>query len=191
VRDVWLEVGFGGGEHLIWQAQHHPDIGMIGAEPFVAGIAKLLSKMASGGEAAQGAVSTELHSAPPPHRNLLVYPGDATDVIDALPDESVGRVFVLFPDPWPKKRHHKRRFLQSGMLDKLARIMRVGAEFRFATDDAGYLGWALERAMAHPSFAWTAQSPADWRTRTADWPPTRYEEKALHGRPYYLTFKRV
>jgi tRNA (guanine-N7-)-methyltransferase len=175
VRDVWLEVGFGGGEHLVWQAEHHPDIGMIGAEPFVAGVAKLLSKIAAASRC----------------ENIRIHPGDAADVIDALPDASIGRVFVLFPDPWPKRRHHKRRFLQTEMLDGLARVMRKGAELRVATDDAGYLAWALERATAHPSFRWIAQSPADWRARPADWPPTRYEEKALHGRPYYLAFIRL
>jgi tRNA (guanine-N7-)-methyltransferase len=112
-------------------------------------------------------------------------------VIDALPDASLGRVFILFPDPWPKTRHHKRRFLQTEMLGKLARVMRAGAELRFATDDGGYLVWALERLMAHTAFAWTAQSAADWRVRPPDWPPTRYEEKALHGRPVYLQFRRV
>jgi tRNA (guanine-N7-)-methyltransferase len=122
--------------------------------------------------------------------NIRIYPEDATDVIEALPDASLGRAFVLFPDPWPKTRHHKRRFLQRAMLDQLARVLRPGAGLRFATDDAGYLAWALERFMAHPSLAWTAQSPADWRARPADWPPTRYEQKALHGNPHYLTFVR-
>jgi tRNA (guanine-N7-)-methyltransferase len=222
VRDVWLEVGFGGGEHLVWQAEHHPDIGMIGAEPFVAGVARLLGRLSPlGGEAAserssragEGVSNIQIQPAPPPlpdplpqegrgkseadlrhsraRGNLRVYPGDAADVIDALPDASIGRVFVLFPDPWPKRRHHKRRFLQTEMLDRLARVMRKGAELRVATDDAGYLAWALERATAHPSFRWIAQAPADWRARPADWPPTRYEEKALHGRPYYLAFIRL
>jgi tRNA (guanine-N7-)-methyltransferase len=204
IRDVWLEVGFGGGEHLLWQAEHNPGIGMIGCEPFVAGMAKLLGRLSPlGGEAASERSSRAGEGdavAPPllpdalPRRgrgNLLIYPGDAAAVIAALPDASLGRVFVLFPDPWPKKRHHKRRFLQTEMLDQLARVLRKGAELRFASDDAGYIGWALERFMAHPSFVWTAQSPHDWRTRTDDWPPTRYEQKALHGRPYYFRFARV
>ncbi len=93
-------------------------------------------------------------------------------MIEALPDASLGRVFILFPDPWPKTRHHKRRFIQMEMLDQLARAMRVGAELRFASDDSGYLVFALERFMAHPAFAWIAQSPADWRARTDDWPQT-------------------
>lgn len=210
VGDVWLEVGFGGGEHLLWQAEHHPDIGTIGCEPFIAGMAKLLSKIA----APSGSPGLRPGSPPPPKGedsrflssrsgggaaeggggsvgNVRIYPGDATDVIEALPDASLGRVFVLFPDPWPKKRHHKRRFLQLEILDEFARVMRTGAELRFASDDAGYVAWALERFMAHPSFQWTAQSPADWRTRISDWPPTRYEQKALHGRPHYFRFVRV
>lgn len=180
VSDVWLEVGFGGGENLVWQAQHHPAIGMIGAEPFVAGVAKLLSHLVPAEHAGKDIL-----------RNVRVYPGDARDVIDALPDASLGRVFILFPDPWPKTRHHKRRFVQMEMLDQLARIMRASAELRFASDDPGYLVYALERLMAHPAFRWTAQSPTDWRTRTEDWPQTRYEQKQLHGAPAFLRFVRT
>ena len=185
VAEVWLEIGFGGGEHLAWQAQTHPDTGIIGAEPYVAGMAKLLAKIASlspsGGEdKGEGG-------------NLRLYTEDARDVIGALPDASLSRVFILFPDPWPKTRHHKRRFIQTQMLDSLARVMKSGAELRFATDDAGYLVWALERLSAHPSFVWAAQSAADWRARPSDWPQTRYEAKALQaGRPCtYLRFVRT
>jgi tRNA (guanine-N7-)-methyltransferase len=174
VDDVWLEVGFGAGEHLLWQAQNHPRTGLIGAEPYESGVAKLLSKLDE-----------------QPLANLRIHEGDAREIIAALPDESTGRVFILFPDPWPKTRHHKRRFVQSDLLTDLARIMRNGAELRFASDDAGYLEWALERLMAHPDFTWTANSVQDWTTRNAaDWPPTRYEEKALHGPPAYLRFAR-
>jgi tRNA (guanine-N7-)-methyltransferase len=173
VREVWLEIGFGAGEHLVWQAEHHRDIGLIGAEPYEGGTAKLLAK---------------LDAAPLP--NIRIHEGDARDVIAALPRASLGRVFVLFPDPWPKTRHHKRRFVQTETLDALARTMRPGAELRFASDDAGYLAWTLERLVAHPAFAWPARSMADWTTRPADWPPTRYEAKALHGPPTYLRFVR-
>jgi tRNA (guanine-N7-)-methyltransferase len=173
VQDIWLEVGFGAGEHLLWQAQHHPHVGMIGAEPYESGVAKLLSKL-------------DGQTVP----NIRLHEGDARDIITALPDASVGRVFILFPDPWPKTRHHKRRFVQGDLLTALARIMKDGAEFRFASDDAGYLEWTLERLMAHPDFVWTAQGVRDWTTRPADWPPTRYEEKALHGPPAYLRFVR-
>jgi tRNA (guanine-N7-)-methyltransferase len=171
--DVWLEIGFGAGEHLYWQAQHHPDIGVIGAEPFVNGVAKLLAKIKSGGA-----------------NNIRVHMGDARDIIAALPDETIGRVFILFPDPWPKTRHHKRRFIQMETLDALARVMKHGAELRFATDDAPYLEWTLERLTAHPSFAWTANCASDWKSRTEDWPQTRYEAKQLHGVPVFLRFAR-
>ncbi|MDE3116479.1 MAG: tRNA (guanosine(46)-N7)-methyltransferase TrmB, partial [Pseudomonadota bacterium] len=112
-------------------------------------------------------------------------------IIEALPAASLGRVMILFPDPWPKTRHHKRRFIQSEMLDALARVMTPGAELRFATDDPGYLCWALERLVAHPAFAWTAHRADDWRQRPADWPQTRYEAKAIKGVPSYFSFVRV
>ena len=173
IDDVWLEVGFGAGEHLYWQAEHHPRIGMIGAEPFVNGVAKLLSKFE--GE---------------PPRNIRLHMDDAREIIDALPDASLGRVFILFPDPWPKTRHHKRRFIQTEMLDHLARVMKPGAELRFGSDDALLVEYTLERVMAHPSFSWTATCPEDWRTRPSDWPQTRYEAKQLHGAPAFLRFVR-
>jgi len=171
--EVWLEVGFGGGEHLLELALANPRIGLIGAEPYEAGVAKLLSKLADG-----------------PLGNIRIHEGDARDIIEALPDASIGRVFILFPDPWPKTRHHKRRFVQTAMLDALARIMKPGAELRFASDDAGYADWTLERLMAHPAFAWTARVAQDWKTRPQAWPQTRYEAKALHGPPAYLSFVR-
>jgi len=174
VDDVWLEVGFGGGEHLFWQAQHNPNVGLIGAEPYVNGVVKLLSKL----EAA-------------PSSNIRVYMGDARDIIEALPDASLGRVFILFPDPWPKARHHKRRFIQMEMLDQLARAMKPRAELRFASDDADYVEWTLERLMAHLAFEWAAGRASDWRTRPTDWPPTRYEAKQLQGKPVFLRFRRT
>jgi tRNA (guanine-N7-)-methyltransferase len=171
VDDVWLEIGFGAGEHLLWQAQHHPRIGLIGAEPYEGGVAKLLARL-TGSE------------------DIRIHEGDAREIIEALPDASIGRAFILFPDPWPKTRHHKRRFVQSETLDALARILKPGAELRFASDDAGYLGWTLERLVAHPAFAWTAGRASDWTVRGADWPQTRYEAKALHGPPVFLRFVR-
>jgi tRNA (guanine-N7-)-methyltransferase len=200
--EVWLEIGFGAGEHLLWHASAHPHIGIIGVEPYVAGIAKLLSKLNSLSPAGEGqglsrrspsAKADEGAVSPPRHRqNIRLYTEDARDVIAALPDASLSRVFLLFPDPWPKTRHHKRRFVQMEMLDQLARVMRKGAEFRFASDDSGYLVWTLERLSAHPQFAWLAQSPDDWRRRPADWPQTRYEAKAIAaGRGCaYLRFAR-
>jgi len=174
VDDVWLEVGFGAGEHLHWQAEHHPNIGIIGAEPFVNGVAKLLAKI----EDARA-------------NNIRIHMGDARDIIEALPDGCLGRVFILFPDPWPKTRHHKRRFIQTDMLDSLARAMKRGAELRFATDDPAYLEWALERLTVHPAFAWTATSAKDWKSRPGDWPRTRYEAKQMHGAPAFLRFTRI
>jgi len=175
VTDVWLEVGFGGGEHLFWQAEKNPHVGLIGAEPFIAGAAKLLSKIGDDRI-----------------RNIRLYTEDAGDIIRALPDSSLGRVFILHPDPWPKTRHHKRRFIQTEMLDHLARVMKPGAELRFATDDESYKIYALERMIAHPLFRWTAQGQEDWRVRPDDWPQTRYEAKALReGRTcLYLKFVR-
>jgi tRNA (guanine-N7-)-methyltransferase len=176
VDDVWLEVGFGGGEHLLEQAKSHPRVGLLGAEPYESGVAKLLSKL--DGE------NSDVAS------RIRIYEGDAREIIAALPDASLGCVFILFPDPWPKTRHHKRRFVQMELLDQLARVMRDGAELRFASDDAGYLAWALERLTAHSKLLWQARRSSDWTTRPSGWPQTRYEAKALHGPPAYLLFRR-
>ena len=173
VREVWLEVGFGAGEHLVWQAGAHPDVGLIGAEPYEMGMAKILTKLEES-----------------PLNTVRLFEGDGRDIIEALPDRSLGRFFLLFPDPWPKTRHHKRRFLQMEMLDELARVMRPGAELRFATDDKSYLPYALERLMAHSAFEWTAKSPRDWKVRPEGWPATRYEAKAIKGPPSYLALLR-
>jgi len=175
VTEVWLEIGFGGGEHLADQAAANPNVGMIGAEPFVAGIAKLLGKI-------------EDNAA----NNIRLYTEDARDILDALPDASLIRIFILFPDPWPKTRHHKRRFIQMEMLDELARVMKPGAELRFASDDRSYVSWALERFMAHNDFEWTASGPEDWRIRPKGWFETRYEAKAIKaGRAcVYISLRR-
>jgi tRNA (guanine-N7-)-methyltransferase len=174
IEDVWLEIGFGAGEHLLWQAQQHPHVGLIGAEPYESGVAKLLTKF---------------DAAPP--NNLRIHMGDARDIIEVLPDASLGRVFILFPDPWPKLRHAKRRFIKTEMLNDLARVMKPGAELRFASDDAPLVEYTLERLMAHPAFGWTATRPSDWRARPPDWPQTRYEAKQLHGVPAFMRFVRV
>ena len=173
VQELWLEVGFGAGEHLVWQARQHPTVGLIGAEPYEMGMAKILTKLEE----------TSLN-------NVRLFEGDGRDIIEGLPDQSLGRFFLLFPDPWPKTRHHKRRFLQMDMLDELARVLKPGGELRFATDDKSYLPFALERLMAHPAFDWLAQGPADWKSRPPDWPPTRYETKAIKGPPTFLRFRR-
>lgn len=196
VEDVWLEIGFGGGEHILWQAEHHPSVGLIGAEPYEAGVAKLLSKLALPGTAgflpaSQNGTTVRPGSPRSQGGNIRLYQGDARDIIDALPVACLGRVFLLFPDPWPKTRHHKRRFVQIDMLDALARVMRSGTELRFASDDSGYVAWTLERVLAHPAFEWTATASSDWKSRPPDWPPTRYEEKALRGVPHFLKFVRT
>ena len=173
VREVWLEVGFGAGEHIVWQAEHRSDVGLIGAEPYEMGVAKLLTKLED-----------------KPLANIKIYEGDGRELIAALPDSFLDRFFLLFPDPWPKTRHHKRRFLQMAMLDELARVLKPGGELRFATDDKSYLPYALERLLAHPRFEWLANGPKDWLSRPADWPPTRYETKAIKGPPVFLRFRR-
>jgi tRNA (guanine-N7-)-methyltransferase len=173
-REIWLEVGFGAGEHLVWQAAEHPDVGLIGCEPFINGVAKCLAQVE------RTAVT-----------NVRLFTDDARLVMAALPERSLARVFVLFPDPWPKTRHHKRRLVQRATLDVLARLMKAGAELRLATDDPSYLPWMVEHACSHPAFDWLADRPSDWRSRPADWPPTRYEQKMLAGhKPVFLRLRR-
>jgi tRNA (guanine-N7-)-methyltransferase len=174
VGGVWLEVGFGAGEHLVWQAEHHPAVGLIGCEPYINGVAKCLAHLERAGVS-----------------NVRLFADDARFVMAALPPASLSRVFVLFPDPWPKTRHHKRRFVQRANLDTLARLMKPDAELRLATDDPSYLPWMVEQACTHPAFQWLAVSPADWRSRPPDWPATRYEQKMLAGRkPTFLRLRR-
>ncbi len=172
---VWLEIGFGGGEHLAAQAEAHPAIGFIGCEVFENGVARLV------GEIGRRRLA-----------NVRLFADDARLLLDRLPPASIGRVFILFPDPWPKQRHHKRRLVAPATLDRLAAIMPPGGELRLATDDRDYLAWMLEHLTAHPDFVWLARRPADWRERPPDWPPTRYEEKArAAGRtPAFLRFAR-
>jgi tRNA (guanine-N7-)-methyltransferase len=176
IEDLWLEVGFGSGEHLLAQAAAHPRIGLIGCEPFITGMAALLSAIAR--EPARAA-------------NIRVLMDDARPLIAALPDRSLGRVFVLFPDPWPKARHEKRRFISPATLDALARVMKPGAELRVASDDEGMIAWAAEHLCAHPAFA-MIRGAAEWRERPADWPVTRYEAKAVAAgrRPAYFAVRR-
>ncbi len=172
---IAFEVGFGGGEHLAAQAQAHADWGLIGCEPFINGAAKLVAQVEE----------AKLD-------NIRLYVGDAREILPRLPDKSVGAFYLLFPDPWPKARHHKRRFVNPKNLDQMARVLTPGAEFRIATDIMDYARWTLEHVMRHEAFAWTAEQAADWRGRPADWPATRYEQKALRvGRPcVYLRFIR-
>jgi len=170
---VWLEVGFGAGEHLVWQAEQHPAVGLIGCEPYLNGVAKCLAHIDRAGVG-----------------NIRLFTDDARLVMAALPDRSLGRVFVLFPDPWPKTRHHKRRFVQRETLDRLAELMVPGAELRLATDDPSYLPWMIEHAGSHPAFESLAEGQADWPERPADWPATRYEKKNIAGTPTFLRLRR-
>lgn len=175
VRDIWLEIGFGGGEHLAAQARAHPEIGFLGCEPFLNGVSRLLSEIDREGI-----------------DNIRLHADDARDLIDALPEASIGRAFLLFPDPWPKARHHRRRFVSRENLDALAAVMRDGATLRMASDHMDYVRWMLFHTAAHPAFEWLARSPENWRTRPADWPKTRYEAKAVArgDQCVYLAFRR-
>jgi tRNA (guanine-N7-)-methyltransferase len=174
-QSTWLEIGFGAGEHLAYQAEHHPETGLIGCEVFENGIVKLLARIERLGL-----------------DNVRVFADDARLLVAALPPASIDRVFILFPDPWPKRRHHKRRLVSRETLNGLAEIMTDNAELRLATDDSDYLCWMLESVTAHQAFEWLARRPCDWRERPLDWPPTRYEEKAwAAGRvPAFLRVRR-
>ena len=171
-----LEIGFGGGEHLAARASEYPDTGFIGVEPFVNGMAKLF-----------GRIEAERLD------NIRIYDDDAKLLLSALPDGSVDLVYLLFPDPWPKRRQRKRRFLDDRNLQALGRVLRPGGELRFATDIDDYAGWALVRVARSPDFAWRPAGPSDWRRPWPGWPGTRYEAKAAAaGRASsYLTFSRV
>ena len=175
-REIWLEIGFGGGEHLIAQALANPDVGLIGCEPFVNGVAKALA-------------AVESHDI----GNIRLRAGDARALIEALPPATLSRIFILYPDPWPKRRHNKRRVIAEDMIAELARVARPGAELRFATDIDDYAGWTLRRFLASPAFRWTARAADDWRRPWEGWSPTRYEVKARSaGRiSAYLTFVRL
>ncbi|WP_424984481.1 tRNA (guanine(46)-N(7))-methyltransferase TrmB [Microbulbifer sp. S227A] len=174
-RPVWLEIGFGGGEHLVHQARANPDIGIIGAEPYINGVAMLLGKIRRAGVS-----------------NLAVHPGDARDLMDVLPAGSIRRAFLLYPDPWPKTRHHRRRFVTPEHLGPLHRVLAPGAILRVATDIPDYVRQTLEE-VPRAGFEWLAERPSDWRAPWDDWLSTRYEQKALReGRvPHYLTFRRL
>jgi tRNA (guanine-N7-)-methyltransferase len=173
---LWLEIGFGGGEHLVAQAAAHPQVGLIGCEPYVSGVARALSLIKA----------RQLE-------NVRLFMDDARLLMGALPDACLARIFVLFPDPWPKTRHHKRRIVNPGTAAEFARLLRPSGELRLATDDPSYARAMLLALRARPELQWQAKRPADWRSRPAGWPPTRYEEKALAaGRAcVYLRFLRV
>lgn len=175
VDDIRLEIGFGGAEHLIAQARENPNIGFIGCEPFVNGMAKALAAIDS----------LKL-------TNIRLHHADTTELIDWLPAGSIARIDLLYPDPWPKRRHWKRRFVSEGSIARLAGILRPGGEFRFATDWPNYAEWTLLRMLRTRAFVWTAERADDWRRPWPGFGGTRYEAKALReGRaPCYLVFRR-
>lgn len=175
-KDVWLEIGFGAGEHLAACAEAAPGDAFIGCEAFHNGVAGALASIEERGL-----------------RNVRLYEGDARDVLRALPDAALGGLYLLYPDPWPKRRQRKRRLICDATLAEFARVLRPGAPLRFATDIDDYAGWTLRRALRSPDFVWTARSASDWREPWPGWASTRYEAKALReGRtPAYLTFVRV
>ena len=174
-KQKFLEIGFGGGEHLVWQAQHNPGATLIGCEPFEDGVIKVLAKIEDEGL-----------------QNIRLHMGDARDVLRWLPPAYISRAFILFPDPWPKRKHRKRRLVNTGTLALLARVMKPGAELRIGTDIGDYARTIMQAFAAQSAFEWQADSPADWRIRPADWPETRYEQKAeREGRVrYYFRFVR-
>ncbi|MBV6634148.1 MAG: tRNA (guanine(46)-N(7))-methyltransferase TrmB [Alphaproteobacteria bacterium] len=176
IEDFWLEIGFGNGEHTLHIAETYPNVGILGFEPFLNGVAAMLNHM--------HARKIE---------NVRVFPDDARKLLPAIPNSVVGRLYLQFPDPWPKTKHHRRRFLQPSTLDRFAAIMKPGAELRLATDDPRLADWMMERTWRHPAFKWQAEQASDWRVPPEDWSPTRYFEKAVaQGRcGYFLNFTRI
>lgn len=175
-RPLELEIGFGGGEHLAWQAEHHPGTGFIGCEPFLNGV-----------------VGALVHLRDRDLGNVRLHMGDALDVLERLPDAALERVFLLHPDPWPKARHAKRRFMNPGPLDMIAAKLKPGGEFRLGTDHPVYLRWALMQMGKRRDFEWLVTGPADWQVRREDWPETRYEAKArTKGHEvWYFRWRRI
>lgn len=174
-RPLWLEIGFGGGEHLAGLAKAHPDIGFVGCEPFMNGVSRLLGLMEE----------EDL-------KNIKILADDARLLLAALPEQTVERVYILYPDPWPKVRHHKRRIVQPNLLDMLARVLKPGGVVQLATDHEGYANQMLEVFLADTRFMWTAKTCKDWQAPPEGWVVTRYEEKCLEGTPpAYLRFIKV
>jgi tRNA (guanine-N7-)-methyltransferase len=175
-RPLEFEIGFGSGEHLAGQAAARPDHGFIGCEPFLNGVVGALTHIAAGGLA-----------------NVRLQMGDALDVLERLPDAALERLYLLHPDPWPKARHAKRRMINHGPLDLIAAKLKPGGEFRLGTDDPTYCRWSMMIMNQRRDFVWLAESAADFLTRPADWPETRYEAKARRKghEVWYFRYRRV
>ena len=174
-EEVWLEIGFGGGEHLAWQAKLHPKIGILGFEPYINGVASMVRHL----------VSEKL-------LNVRIFPDDIRPFLNKLPNCCIGKIFILFPDPWPKSRHVRRRIIQYETLSEFRRILKPGGKLRIATDHVNYLTWILIHFKNTNGFQWLAKSPKDWRLKVSDWPQTRYEQKAIReGRePAFLEYRK-
>ena len=190
VQSVWLEIGFGGGEHLAEQSRRRPQTGFIGAEVFLNGVTSLLTHLT--GMERRGDVDENVGLAEGRVDNVRVYDEDVRDILPCFKAGSFERIYVLFPDPWPKRRHTDRRFIGPKNLPVLARLLKSGGELRVASDDMNYIRWSLEHLMKSADFEWAAQMADDWRKPPADWVNTRYEMKALAKgkKPVYLIFKR-
>lgn len=175
-QEIWLELGFGGGEHMAAQAAANPQVGYIGCEIFINGIASGLA-----------------HIENQKLDNVRLYPEDARDFLATLKPGSLDRFFLLFPDPWPKTRHAPRRFINQDNLDLVASLLKPGAEFRIGSDDPTYVAWTMMHMSRRKDFVWLAERATDWLVRPADWPASRYEQKAIkQGRtPHYFIYRRV
>lgn len=191
VDKVWLEIGFGDGDHLAGISEKYPHIGFIGAEVFKNGIANLLSLITGVKEGSE--LQQPIALLPNRSDNVRVYGDDMRCLFPLLPDASLDRVFLLFPDPWPKKRHASRRFINPDNLKELARVLKSGGILRVATDHKIYKSWTLRQLHDNPDFRWTAQCGNDWKHEPADWVQTKYQRKALREgrRPVFLDFMRV
>jgi len=159
---VWLEIGFGGAEHLLWQAKANPDVAVLGAEPYLNGVAK----------AVLGAAEDNLE-------NIRLHHGDMREILKTLKPNTLDRVFILFPDPWPKTRHNKRRIITNEFVTTLHALLKPGGQLRFASDINDYVDWSLTRIFNHGGFGWLAETHKDWTVRPDDWPGTRFEAKGL------------
>ncbi len=176
IKEIWLEIGFGNGEHIVWQLSNNENIGILACETYHRGIAQLLNSL---DQKYMG--------------QIKIIPYHATSFLELLQKNSISRAFVLYSDPWPKSRHSKRRVINSYNLDLLAEVLIDHGELRVATDHSSYKRWVLRHLIYHPKFEWTAVSPDDFNIRPEDWPQTKYEKKALlqNRIPMYLSLKRI